>query len=83
MAKVDHIMEDNPFYTEGKTKLDSVGKGFCLAKWTQVTIHLQNGHNHSCHHPRTHKVSESEILRNPTALHNTNYKIKIKFYLFL
>ena len=74
MAKVDHIMEDNPFYTEGKTKLDSVGKGFCLAKWTQVTIQLQTGHNHSCHHPRTHKIPLEELKRNPSALHNTQFK---------
>jgi hypothetical protein len=46
----------------------------CLAKWTQVTLQLQSGHNHSCHHPRTHKISESEIARNPSALHNTRYK---------
>ena len=26
-----------------KEKLDSVGCGFCLAKWTQVTIHLGSG----------------------------------------
>ena len=28
-----------------KTKLDNVGCGFCLAKWTQVTIHLGSGLN--------------------------------------
>jgi len=42
---------DNPYYVETKEQLDSVGKGFCLAKWTQVTLQLQTGHNHSCHHP--------------------------------
>ena len=29
---------DNPYYVETKKQLDSVGKGFCLAKWTQVTL---------------------------------------------
>ena len=47
---------DNPYYVETKKQLDSVGKGMCLAKWTQVTLQLQTGHNHSCHHPRTHKI---------------------------
>ena len=57
-----------------KQKLNDVGCGMCLAKWTQVTIHLQNGHTHSCHHPRTHKIPLTELKDNPSALHNTNYK---------
>jgi len=65
---------DNPFYVNVKEELDAVGKGMCLAKWTQVTLQLQSGHNHSCHHPATHKISESEIARNPSALHNTRFK---------
>ena len=65
---------ENPIYLNAKKELDEVGPGMCLAKWTQVTLQLQSGHNHSCHHPRTHKVSETEIARNPSALHNTRYK---------
>jgi organic radical activating enzyme len=65
---------DNPFYLDVRDELDKVGQGFCLAKWTQVTMHLQLGHTHSCHHPRTHPISASEIARNPSALHNTSYK---------
>jgi organic radical activating enzyme len=65
---------ENPIYVNVKDELDSVGKGMCLAKWTQVTLQLQTGHNHSCHHPSTHKISESEIVRNPSALHNTKFK---------
>jgi len=61
-------------HKEMKEKLDNVGCGMCLAKWTQVTLQLQSGHNHSCHHPRTHKISEKEIKRNPSALHNSRYK---------
>ena len=38
---------DNKFYVETKDKLDNVGCGMCLAKWTQVTMHLQLGHTHS------------------------------------
>jgi organic radical activating enzyme len=66
--------KENPFYIKVKDELNSVGCGMCLAKWTQVTLQLQSGHNHSCHHPRTHKISEEEIKRNPSALHNTRYK---------
>jgi len=57
-----------------KDKLDSVGCGFCLAKWTQVTMHLHNGTTHSCHHPEPHKIGLEEIVRNPTALHNSKIK---------
>jgi hypothetical protein len=55
-----------------------VGCGFCLAKWTQVTMHLHNGTTHSCHHPKPHKIPLDEILTNPTALHNTNFKKQIR-----
>src|SRR6056300_204738 len=65
---------DNPIYVDMEKQLNEVGPGMCLAKWTQVTLQLQTGHNHSCHHPRTHKISENEIKRNPSALHNTQYK---------
>ena len=70
------LTNDNPLYIDTKKKLDEVGSGMCLAKWTQVTLQLQNGHNHSCHHPRTHKINLNEIKRNPSALHNTGYKKK-------
>ena len=69
-----YIEKESPYLVSTKRKLDKVGCGFCLAKWTQVTVHLQNGHTHSCHHPKTHKVSLTEIKRNPSALHNTRYK---------
>jgi hypothetical protein len=59
---------------EVKKELDNVSPSFCLAKWKQVTMHLQTGHTHSCHHPRTHKVPLHELEQNPTALHNTNHK---------
>jgi len=57
-----------------KQKLNTTGCGMCLAKWTQTTIHLQLGRTHSCHHPDTHVIPLSELKRNPSALHNTNFK---------
>ena len=57
-----------------KNKLDSVGCGFCLAKWSQVTMHLSTGMTHSCHHPSPHKIPLRELENNPSALHNTRFK---------
>ena len=70
----DDGIAENPVFSKVAADLNEIGCGMCLAKWTQVTIHLQTGHTHSCHHPRTHKISEAEIKRNPSALHNTRYK---------
>ena len=61
-------------YSKVKQQLDQKGCGFCLAKWTQVTMHLGTGLTHSCHHPVQHKIPLKEIKRNPSALHNTLYK---------
>ena len=73
------IVNDGQLYFDyTKNKLDNVGRGFCLAKWTQVTMHLQNGMTHSCHHPSPHKVSLPEIKSNPTALHNSKTKKKAR-----
>ena len=59
---------------QAKQILDRTGPGMCLAKWLQVTLHLQNGHTHSCHHPNTHKIPLEEIAEDPSALHNTKFK---------
>ena len=61
-------------FDKTKEKLNSVGCGFCLAKWTQVTLHLQVGQTHSCHHPSPHDVSLNELALNPSALHNSVFK---------
>ena len=66
----DHILQQK----RTKKRLDSVGCGMCLAKWTQTTIHLQLGRTHSCHHPDTHTIPVEEIKENPGALHNTKFK---------
>jgi hypothetical protein len=61
-----------------KKELDAVGCGFCLAKWTQVTMHLGSGLTHSCHHVGAHKIPLDELAINPSALHNTNFKKEIR-----
>jgi organic radical activating enzyme len=55
-------------------KLNSVSPCFCLAKWLQVTVDLVNGTTHSCHHPLRHAIPIEELAKDPSALHNTNYK---------
>jgi hypothetical protein len=57
-----------------RDELNKVGEGFCLAKWNQVSILLQTGQTHSCHHPRPHQVPLEELKTNPSALHNTEFK---------
>lgn len=65
-------IQNNPVNIE-KTKelLDSTGPGFCLAKFTQVTMHLGTGMTHACHHPSPHSIPLDEIENNPAALFNT------------
>lgn len=59
-------------------EINEVSPSFCVAKWKQVTLHLQNGHTHSCHHPGTHQVPLNELKDNPSALHNTSYKKQLR-----
>jgi organic radical activating enzyme len=55
-----------------KTLLDDTGPGFCLAKFTQGTLHLGTGMTHACHHPSPHKIPLDEIQKDPAALFNTS-----------
>lgn len=55
-----------------KNLLNDTGQGFCLAKFTQVTMHLGTGTVHSCHHPKVHTVPLDELENNPAALFNTS-----------
>jgi hypothetical protein len=62
--------------------LNDTGKGFCLAKFTQVTMHLGTGLVHSCHHPATHKVPVEEITKNPNALFNSSHLKTVRGEMF-
>ena len=57
-----------------KEVLDNLSNSFCAAKWYNATIWLGSGMTTSCHHPLPHKVEVSEVLVNPSALHNTSKK---------
>lgn len=59
-------------------RINKVSKSFCLAKWTQVTLDLLHGTNHSCHHPKRHAIDEAAVLTNPWALHNTAFKKEVR-----
>jgi len=71
-------MSDQRIFEETRNELNSTGCGMCLAKWTQVTMHLHNGMTHSCHHPIPHKIPLSELENNPSALHNTKHKKRVR-----
>lgn len=55
-------------------KMNTISSSFCAAKWLQTTLYLQNGYNHSCHHPTPHKIPIDEVKNNSSALHNSAYK---------
>jgi organic radical activating enzyme len=59
-----------------KDLINAVSTSFCTAKWLQTTVYLQNGYNHSCHHPSPHKIPIDEILADPAAIHNSQHKKK-------
>lgn len=59
-------------------KINGVSPCFCLAKWTQVTLDLLHGTNHSCHHPKRHIIDEAAIEKDPWALHNTAFKKEVR-----
>lgn len=73
-----HITQTESNRKKMKDLLDSKGCGFCLAKWTQVTMHLGPGITHSCHHVKAHKIPLEELKDNPSALHNTSYKKTVR-----
>lgn len=64
---------NNENFQKAKKLLDSTGKGFCLAKFTQTTLHLGTGMTHACHHPIPHKIPLEEIQSDPAALFNTKH----------
>jgi organic radical activating enzyme len=63
-------------YKKARDALDNISPSICLAKWLQVTMHLQNGRTHSCHHPGTHHIPLAELKIDKKSLHFTEYKKK-------
>lgn len=61
-----------------RDELNAISPTFCVAKWKQVTIHLESGLTHSCHHPGVHKIPLTNLDSNPSVLHNTPYKKRMR-----
>ena len=59
-------------------KIDTVSDSFCGAKWFNATIWLGHGGTTSCHHPPAHQIDTEEIKTNPSAIHNTRHKKKMR-----
>tara|TARA_R110000851_G_scaffold21718_1_gene64919 strand:- start:208 stop:1806 length:1599 start_codon:yes stop_codon:yes gene_type:complete len=72
------ITSDSSNVENVQTLLNSTGCGFCLAKFTQVTMHLGTGFVHSCHHPKPHKISVEEIEKDYRALFNTSHLKQVR-----
>lgn len=61
-----------------KRMIDPVSESFCAAKWLNATIWLGHGGTTSCHHPPAHQIDLEEIKTNPSAIHNTRHKKKMR-----
>jgi len=62
------------FQTAADEMKANLGPALCLAKWKQVSLHLQTGMNNSCYHPPLHPIDPAAIAQDPGALHNTEHK---------
>jgi MoaA/NifB/PqqE/SkfB family radical SAM enzyme len=62
------------FMSSAEHMRDNLGPALCLAKWKQVSLHLQTGMNNSCYHPPLHPIDPVAIALDPGALHNTEHK---------
>lgn len=58
--------------------IDPISESYCAAKWYNATIWLGHGQTASCHHPPGHKIPIEELKDNPTAIHNTQHKKKLR-----
>ena len=58
--------------------IDSISPSYCAAKWYNATIWLGHGQTTSCHHPPGHWIPLEELKDNPTAIHNTKHKKKMR-----
>lgn len=58
--------------------LNSISSSFCAAKWYNASIHLGHGYTGSCHLPLPHPIDTEEIKTNPSAIHNTQHKKKMR-----
>jgi organic radical activating enzyme len=76
MPQGDEVEQDfkSVFLSSAERMKSQLGKGLCLAKWKQVSLHLPTGLNNSCYHPPLHPIPAELLADNPSALHNTPHK---------
>ena len=67
-------MQNINIIKQTRDRLNNVGPGMCAMKWLHQTLYLHTGDNHSCYHPRPHRIPLHEIKDDPSALHNTSHK---------
>jgi organic radical activating enzyme len=72
-------------HTEGETlsqykqrMIDPISSSYCAAKWYNATIWLGHGQTTSCHHPPGHWIPLDVLNENPSVLHNTPHKKKMR-----
>ena len=58
--------------------INKLSPSFCGAKWYNATIWLGTGQTASCHHPPAHAIDPAELEENPSAIHNTAHKKKMR-----
>ena len=58
--------------------IDPVSESFCGAKWYNATIWLGHGGTTSWHHPPAHQIDLEDIKENPSAIHNSRHKKKMR-----
>ena len=58
--------------------LNSISPSFCAAKWYNASIHLGHGYTGSCHLPLPHPIDPEAIKTNPSAIHNSEHKKKMR-----
>ena len=66
--------DQSKFMSSAEKMKADLGPALCLAKWKQVSLHLQTGMNNSCYHPPLHPIDPVAISLDPSALHNTEHK---------
>jgi organic radical activating enzyme len=67
-------IKTSKFMSSAEQMKQDLGPALCLAKWKQVSLHLQTGMNNSCYHPPLHPIDPAAIAIDPSALHNTEHK---------
>ena len=70
--------ESESFHEYKARVIDPKSASFCGAKWHNATIWLGHGQTTSCHQPPPHDIPLEELKDNPSAIHNTVHKKKMR-----